>query len=158
MREMYEWLMIKYNVDLIFFGHVHAYERVKPVNNYKVSRGKWNIAIAMILDLGSVLELHAHMVANTPQLSIVHYAACKIAGWCANSTLYGTLSHLMCNKILKACTTLCPRIAAELIATGTHVFNSRVLYIAACAPWASIPGNNWNQSSNQVHVMLATTH
>ena len=37
MREMYEWLMIKYNVDLMFFGHVHAYERVKPIKDYQVS-------------------------------------------------------------------------------------------------------------------------
>eukprot|EP00878_Enallax_costatus_P047102 GHUV01057496.1.p1 GENE.GHUV01057496.1~~GHUV01057496.1.p1 ORF type:complete len:373 (+),score=76.41 GHUV01057496.1:799-1917(+) len=36
MRQMYEWLMIKYNVDMMLFGHVHAYERVKPINNYKV--------------------------------------------------------------------------------------------------------------------------
>lgn len=36
MRSGYEPLMLKYGVDVMFFGHVHAYERTKPVYDYKV--------------------------------------------------------------------------------------------------------------------------
>lgn len=39
MRQAYEPLLFKYNVDIMFLGHVHAYERTKPVYNYTVSLG-----------------------------------------------------------------------------------------------------------------------
>lgn len=36
MRETYEWLLVKYGVDIVMSGHVHAYERTKPVRDYQV--------------------------------------------------------------------------------------------------------------------------
>lgn len=36
MRQGYEPLMVKYGVDVMFFGHVHSYERTKPVVDYQV--------------------------------------------------------------------------------------------------------------------------
>ena len=34
MRQLYEPLLMQYSVDLVLNGHVHAYERMKPVYNY----------------------------------------------------------------------------------------------------------------------------
>jgi dTDP-4-dehydrorhamnose reductase len=36
MRQLYEPLLIQYSADIVFNGHVHAYGRSKPVNNYTV--------------------------------------------------------------------------------------------------------------------------
>jgi len=36
MRESFEDLLYKYKVDINFVGHVHAYERTKPIYNWKV--------------------------------------------------------------------------------------------------------------------------
>lgn len=36
MRQSYEALLVKHQVDLIFHGHTHAYERMNPVVDYKV--------------------------------------------------------------------------------------------------------------------------
>ncbi len=36
MRQLYEPLLVKYSVDIVFNGHVHAYERSKPVSDYAV--------------------------------------------------------------------------------------------------------------------------
>ncbi len=33
-RQIYEPLWLQYGVDLLFTGHVHAYERSNPVANY----------------------------------------------------------------------------------------------------------------------------
>lgn len=35
-RQSYEPLLVDYQVDLVMSGHVHAYERTKPVVEYKV--------------------------------------------------------------------------------------------------------------------------
>ena len=35
-RQTYEPLWLQYGVDLLFSGHVHAYERSNPVANYSV--------------------------------------------------------------------------------------------------------------------------
>jgi hypothetical protein len=36
MRQAYEPLLVKYQVDLVMSGHVHSYERTKPLVNYQV--------------------------------------------------------------------------------------------------------------------------
>jgi hypothetical protein len=36
MRQAYEPLFVKYQVDLVMSGHVHSYERTKPLVNYQV--------------------------------------------------------------------------------------------------------------------------
>lgn len=36
-RELLEPLMLDIDVDLVFVGHMHAYERIHPVNNYEVT-------------------------------------------------------------------------------------------------------------------------
>jgi hypothetical protein len=36
MRQAYEPLLVRHQVDLVLSGHVHAYERTKPVVNYQV--------------------------------------------------------------------------------------------------------------------------
>jgi hypothetical protein len=35
-RQSYEPLLVQHGVDIVLNGHVHAYERIKPVVNYKV--------------------------------------------------------------------------------------------------------------------------
>eukprot|EP00775_Hariotina_reticulata_P006213 gene6212-6449_t len=37
MRQAYEPLLVQHGVDIMFFGHVHAYERTKPIVDYKVN-------------------------------------------------------------------------------------------------------------------------
>jgi hypothetical protein len=36
MRQAYEPLLVRHQVDVVLSGHVHAYERTKPVVNYQV--------------------------------------------------------------------------------------------------------------------------
>lgn len=40
MRQAYEPLLVAHQVDLVLSGHVHAYERSKPVVSYQVGRQK----------------------------------------------------------------------------------------------------------------------
>lgn len=42
-RKAYEPLLLKYQVDVMIHGHVHAYERTKPVAEYMVGS---NVAAA----------------------------------------------------------------------------------------------------------------
>ena len=35
-RQIYEPLFVKYGVDVVMSGHVHGYERTKPIINYQV--------------------------------------------------------------------------------------------------------------------------
>lgn len=35
-RQLYEPLWMQYGVDILFSGHVHAYERTNPVHSYGV--------------------------------------------------------------------------------------------------------------------------
>ena len=37
MRQAYEPLLVRHQVDIVLSGHVHAYERTRPVVNYQVS-------------------------------------------------------------------------------------------------------------------------
>lgn len=39
MRQAYEPLLVEHGVDIVLSGHVHAYERTKPLVNYQV--GGW---------------------------------------------------------------------------------------------------------------------
>jgi hypothetical protein len=42
MRQAYEPLLVRHQVDVVLSGHVHAYERTKPVVNYQVgSKGRY---------------------------------------------------------------------------------------------------------------------
>jgi hypothetical protein len=35
-RAAYEPLLVRHGVDIVMSGHVHAYERTKPLNDYQV--------------------------------------------------------------------------------------------------------------------------
>lgn len=51
MRQRYESLFAQYQVDLVLSGHVHAYERIRPVINYQV---RFGIAQALLVLKGEV--------------------------------------------------------------------------------------------------------
>lgn len=61
MRQSYEWIMTKYNVDIMLFGHVHAYERTKPVKDYKV----WGISLCCMQSRPLSGTAHKHYMRLT---------------------------------------------------------------------------------------------
>lgn len=56
MRMSYEKLILKYKVDIMFFGHVHAYERNNPVADFQVGLAALSDRISHGLH-GEVAEL-----------------------------------------------------------------------------------------------------
>lgn len=63
MRQSYEPLLYSYGVDLVFNGHIHAYERTKPVKNYTVDEcGAVHIVIG---DGGNIEKLYQTFIDIT---------------------------------------------------------------------------------------------
>ncbi|CAL5227608.1 g10610 [Coccomyxa viridis] len=63
-QQQVEPLLVKYGVNFVFFGHVHAYERTWPVNNYKLDPcGPVNIIIG---DGGNVEGTYKDFVDTSP--------------------------------------------------------------------------------------------
>ncbi len=54
MRQLYEPLLLQYSVDIVFNGHVHSYERTKPVADNKVDDGGCAPMHIVIGDAGNV--------------------------------------------------------------------------------------------------------
>jgi 3',5'-cyclic AMP phosphodiesterase CpdA len=54
MHQLYEPLLVKYSVDIVFNGHVHSYERSKPVSNYTVDSTGCAPMHVVIGDAGNV--------------------------------------------------------------------------------------------------------
>lgn len=64
MRVVYEPLMLKYGADVMLFGHVHAYERTKPLANYKIDKcGPIHITVG---DGGNVEGLSKTFINDAP--------------------------------------------------------------------------------------------
>lgn len=71
MRLGYEQLLIKHRVDLVFNGHVHSYERSKPVVNNKLSEcGPVHLIVG---DGGNIEGIYKDFINDKPQ-----------PGFCAN--------------------------------------------------------------------------
>ena len=54
MRQLYEPLLLQHNVDIVLNGHVHSYERSKPMANYKVDDGGCAPMHVTIGDAGNI--------------------------------------------------------------------------------------------------------
>ncbi|KAL4422377.1 hypothetical protein ABPG75_008574 [Micractinium tetrahymenae] len=74
-RTVYEPLFYKHQVDLVFAGHTHAYERTYPMFNY--TREECGTAYITIGDGGNVEGLSSQFIDTPPQ-----------PDFCANTSLY----------------------------------------------------------------------
>lgn len=62
MRQLYEQVLVTYSVDIIFNGHVHAYERSKPVFNYTVDKTGCAPMHIVIGDAGNIEGAAKHFM------------------------------------------------------------------------------------------------
>jgi UDP-2,3-diacylglucosamine pyrophosphatase LpxH len=65
MRQAYEPLLVKHQVDLVVSGHVHAYERTRPVVNYQVGATHGSVECGglegrCLMFAGLVVSGHVH--------------------------------------------------------------------------------------------------
>uniref|UniRef100_A0A7N0ZS08 Purple acid phosphatase n=1 Tax=Kalanchoe fedtschenkoi TaxID=63787 RepID=A0A7N0ZS08_KALFE len=84
MRVMYEWLLVRYKVDLVFAGHVHAYERSERISNiaYRVVYGGCRPVLdenapvyITVGDGGNVEGLSKNMIEPQPEYSAYREAS-----------------------------------------------------------------------------------
>jgi hypothetical protein len=67
MRQLYEPLLIQYSADIVFNGHVHAYGRSKPVNNYTVG-------LSQLQAVGNLLQNVFMQMRACPRYDIIIHA------------------------------------------------------------------------------------
>jgi hypothetical protein len=75
-RQAYEPLLLQHSVDILFFGHVHAYERTKPVRDYQVDNGGCAPVHITIGDAGNIEGVAATFVSANS------------SAYCSNATSY----------------------------------------------------------------------
>jgi hypothetical protein len=88
MRMMVEPLLYKYQVDAVFNGHVHAYERSAVV--YQFQPNTCGIMHFTMGDGGNIEGLYKQFVDQTESVPGV---VAKTPGYCSNTSLYAPASY-----------------------------------------------------------------